>query len=72
MARNVFVVPQRAVTELQGYYQMVVVDSDKKAHLKTVTVADQIGSEWIIERGCKRVTKSWSRACKRWGRKTTK
>jgi RND family efflux transporter MFP subunit len=51
MARNVFVVPQRAVTELQGYYQMVVVDSDKKAHLKTVTVSDQIGSDWIIEKG---------------------
>jgi membrane fusion protein (multidrug efflux system) len=44
-------VPQRAVTELQGSYQVAVIDAEKKAHLKTVQVGDQVGNEWLIEKG---------------------
>jgi len=43
--------PQRAVTELQGSYQIATVGKDKKAHVKTVQMGDQIGSDWLIERG---------------------
>ena len=43
--------PQRAVTELQGSYQVAIVDSQDKAHLKTVQVGQQIGHGWLIESG---------------------
>ncbi len=48
---NVIVVPQRAVTEMQGSYQVTVVDGQNKARVKPVTVGPQIGSGWIIEQG---------------------
>jgi len=41
-------VPQRAVSELQGGYQVAVVDSDNKVNVRTVTVGDRVGSQWII------------------------
>lgn len=50
---NVILVPQRAVTELQDDYQVIVVDDQNKAHVKVVQVGAQIGSDWIIESGLK-------------------
>jgi membrane fusion protein (multidrug efflux system) len=44
-------VPQRAVAELQGSYQVVIVDSENKAHLKTVRVGQQVGNDWVIDSG---------------------
>jgi RND family efflux transporter MFP subunit len=44
-------VPQRAVTELQGSYQVATVDATNKIHIKTVQVGDQVGNEWLIEKG---------------------
>jgi membrane fusion protein (multidrug efflux system) len=44
-------VPQRAVTELQGSYQVATVDAQGKAHIKTVQVGDQVGDDWLIEKG---------------------
>jgi RND family efflux transporter MFP subunit len=46
-------VPQRAVSELQGSYQVAVVDGDSKVNIRTVTVGDRVGSEWIITQGLK-------------------
>jgi membrane fusion protein (multidrug efflux system) len=46
-------VPQRAVTELQGGYQVAVVDGDSKVSIRTVTVGDRVGSELIIAQGLK-------------------
>jgi membrane fusion protein (multidrug efflux system) len=43
--------PQRAVMELQGSYQVAIVDSQDKAHLKTVQVGQQVGNDWLIEGG---------------------
>ena len=43
--------PQRAVTQLQGSYQLAVVDSANKTHIRPVKVGDQVGSDWIIESG---------------------
>ena len=48
---NALIVPQRAVAELQGGYQVVVVGEGNKAHLEPVTVGDQVGSNWIIASG---------------------
>jgi membrane fusion protein, multidrug efflux system len=44
-------VPQRAVSELQGTYQVDVVDAENKVHVQPVSVGDRSGSLWIIEKG---------------------
>src|SRR5882762_5028141 len=46
-------VPQRAVTELQGSYQVAVVDADNKIEIRTVKVGDRSGAIWIVEEGLK-------------------
>lgn len=46
-------VPQRAVSELQGSYQVAVVDDQNKVSIRTVTVGDRSGSDWIITDGLK-------------------
>jgi len=46
-------VPQRAVNELQGIYQIAVVDGDNKVNIRPVKVGDRIGSDWIINQGLK-------------------
>lgn len=44
-------VPQRAVSELQGGYQVAVVNNDNKVNIRTVTVGDRVGNQWIILSG---------------------
>jgi RND family efflux transporter MFP subunit len=44
-------VPQRAVTELQGTYQVAVVQGDNKVALLPVKVGERVGTMWIIESG---------------------
>lgn len=46
-------VPQRAVTELQGAYQVAVVSSDDKIEVRNVKTSDRVGSLWIIDQGVK-------------------
>jgi RND family efflux transporter, MFP subunit len=46
-------IPQRAVTELQGSYQVSVVGSDNKVSIRSVTVADRVGNLWIVTDGLK-------------------
>ncbi len=46
-------VPQRAVSELQGAYQVAVVDSENKINIRTVKPGDRVGAMWIIEEGLK-------------------
>ncbi len=46
-------VPQRAVTELQGSQQVVVVTRDDKASIRPVTVGDKVGNLWIVTEGLK-------------------
>ena len=50
---DALLVPQRAVTELQGTYQVAVVGSDNKVEIRTVKVGEQADSNWIIEDGLK-------------------
>jgi RND family efflux transporter MFP subunit len=46
-------VPQRAVAEMQGTYQVEVLDSDNKVNVLPVKVGDRVGSEWVITEGLK-------------------
>jgi membrane fusion protein (multidrug efflux system) len=50
---NALLVPQRAVTQLQGSYQVILVDNENKAHIRSVKVGEQIGSQWLVENGLK-------------------
>ena len=50
---NALEVPQRAVSELQGTYQVAVVGTDNIAHLHAVKVGARVGSQWIITEGLK-------------------
>jgi RND family efflux transporter MFP subunit len=52
--QNALLVPQRAVSELQGGYQVAVVDDEKKVSIRTVSVGDRVGSQWIVAEGLKR------------------
>src|SRR5215510_10897443 len=45
--------PQRAVTELQGSYQVAVVGGDNRVEIRTVKVGDRAGALWVIEDGLK-------------------
>jgi RND family efflux transporter MFP subunit len=47
-------VPQKAVTELQGLYQIAVVGNDSRVSVRSVRVGERTGSMWIIEDGLKR------------------
>jgi len=46
-------IPQKAVTELQGTYQVAVVGADDKVDMRTVQVGERVGNLWIIEDGLK-------------------
>jgi membrane fusion protein (multidrug efflux system) len=46
-------VPQRAVSELQGSYQVAVVDHENKVSIVPVKVGEQVGSMWVVEDGLK-------------------
>jgi len=51
LRHDALLVPQRAVSELQGSYQVAVVDADNKVHVQAVQVGDRSGNLWIIEHG---------------------
>jgi membrane fusion protein (multidrug efflux system) len=53
VAQNALEVPQRAVNELQGTYQLAVIGADNVAHLRAVKVGQRVGSRWIITDGLK-------------------
>ena len=53
LQRGALIVPQRAVAQLQGSYQVAVVSADNKVHIQPVQVGPQIGTDWIITSGLK-------------------
>lgn len=48
---NALLVPQRAVTELQGSYQLAVVGRDNKVSIRNVEAAQRVGTMWVITQG---------------------
>ena len=49
--KGALLVPQRAVTEIQGKYLVAVVGADNKVDIRPVMVGERIGTEWIISKG---------------------
>jgi len=48
---NVLLVPQVAITEFQGLHQVYVAGPDGKAHVATVQLGTQVGTNWLVESG---------------------
>jgi membrane fusion protein (multidrug efflux system) len=51
--RGALLVPQKAVSELQGSYQVAVVGADNKVSIRAVKAGDRVGPMWIVEGGVK-------------------
>lgn len=48
------VVPQRAVNEIQGSYQLWIIGTDGRAETRPVTVGDRVDTDWVIASGLKK------------------
>jgi membrane fusion protein (multidrug efflux system) len=53
MKEGALLIPQRAVSEIQGRYMVAVIGPENKADIRTVQVAEQIGTDRIISEGLK-------------------
>jgi RND family efflux transporter MFP subunit len=51
LQKDALLVPQRAVSQLQGTYQVAVVSRDNKVGIRNVKVGYRVGSVWIIDEG---------------------
>jgi membrane fusion protein (multidrug efflux system) len=51
--KGALLVPQRAVAELQGSYQVALVGAGNKAEIRPVEVGERVGQMWLIEKGMK-------------------
>jgi membrane fusion protein, multidrug efflux system len=51
--KGAILVPQRAVTELQGVYNVAVVKPDDTVELRMVQAAERVGTLWVIDQGLK-------------------
>jgi membrane fusion protein (multidrug efflux system) len=50
---NALLVPQAAVNEVQGTYQLIVLIGDNKAMVRTVKMGERKDSNWIVTEGVK-------------------
>jgi len=53
MKKGALLVPQNAVTEIQGGYQVVLVGDDNKAMVRAIKPAEKVGKLWVIDEGLK-------------------
>jgi membrane fusion protein (multidrug efflux system) len=53
MKKGAMVVPQEAVNELQGSYQVAVVDENNKVSIRPVKMGERIGALWEVTEGLK-------------------
>ncbi len=51
MRKGALLVPQRAVSELQGSYEVAVVGPDNKIAIRSVEVGERVDTMWIINKG---------------------
>jgi membrane fusion protein, multidrug efflux system len=53
MKKGAMVIPQEAVSELQGSYQVAVVDENNKVSIRPVRMGERIGAMWEVTEGLK-------------------
>jgi membrane fusion protein (multidrug efflux system) len=51
LLKNALLIPQQAVSELQGVYQVGVVGADNKVTIQTVKLGPLFGDMWVVESG---------------------
>jgi membrane fusion protein (multidrug efflux system) len=51
--KNVLLVPQRAVQEMQGLQSIMAVGPDNKVVARSVVTGERVGQRWIIQQGLK-------------------
>ena len=51
MRKNVVLVPQRAIQQLQSTQTILTVGPDDKVQLKTITTSSRVGDAWVVEQG---------------------
>lgn len=49
--KGALLVPQRAISELQGVFQVGVVGADNKVEIKAIQPGPRVGSLWVVEKG---------------------
>ena len=49
--KGAILIPARAVYEMQGTFLAAIVDGAGKAQIRPVAATEQIGSQWVIEKG---------------------
>ena len=49
--KGALLIPQRAVTEMQGKYLVAVVGADNKVDVRPVQIGERVGGDWLIEKG---------------------
>lgn len=52
-AENTIIIPQKCVSELQGMYSVLLVNSENKVETAQVKVGEKVGEFWIITEGVK-------------------
>jgi membrane fusion protein (multidrug efflux system) len=53
LRKDVVLVPQRAIQQLQSMQTIFTVGPDDKVQLKTITTSDRVGDAWVVEQGLK-------------------
>lgn len=53
VSKDAVVVPQRAVNEVQGSYQLGIIGTENKVQIRPVKVGPRTGSDWVITSGLK-------------------
>jgi RND family efflux transporter MFP subunit len=51
--KDALLVPQRAVSELQGSYQVAVVGNDNRVSIRPVKVGERVATQWVVDEGLK-------------------
>jgi len=51
--KNALLIPQRAVTEMQGQFLVAVVGQENKIAIRRVKAGNRVDSDWIIDEGLK-------------------
>jgi len=51
LEKNALLVPQRAVTDVQGKYLIAVVGEDNKVSIRPVNAGEKVGTMWVITGG---------------------
>jgi membrane fusion protein (multidrug efflux system) len=53
MKNGALLIPQSAVAQSQGSYQVAVVDGNHKVSIRTVKPGETVGTMWVIDEGLK-------------------